>query len=112
MKTITIDESIAFLAISLNEIVNFKTESEKTDFLLDILDNYKLTLKKMKPENKFLEELELKRKETQNQFDILVIKRFIEMVEESSSPEMFKYLEKDINILKKTRGLNQSQTGK
>jgi hypothetical protein len=105
MKTVTIDQTIGYLAIALNKIVNFESKSESDDFILDVLNEYKLIIKQMEEVDKFLEELDLKRKETQKQFDELVIKRFIEMVEESSSPEMFENLIEDIKILKKTRGL-------
>ena len=59
----------------------------------------------MERTDEFLEELDLKRKETQKQFDRLVIKRFYEMVCESSEPEQFRGLEKDIRLLKKTRDI-------
>ena len=59
----------------------------------------------MERTDEFLEELDLKRKETQKQFDRLVIKRFYEMVCESAEPEQFRGLEKDIRLLKKTRDI-------
>ena len=111
MKTYTIDETISILQIALSNIVNFETSEDNNNFVLDVVDEYKLISKQMKKENNFLDELESRRKHTQRQFDRLVIKRFREMVQESASPEMFKDLEKDIRILKVTRGININSNG-
>lgn len=111
MKTYTIDETISILQIALSNIVNFETSEDNNNFVLDVVDEYKLISKQMKKESNFLEELESRRKHTQRQFDRLVIKRFREMVQESASPEMFKDLEKDIRLLKVTRGININSNG-
>lgn len=42
---------------------------------------------------------------TQQNFDLLVIERFKEMIEESSSPDMLDVFEKHIKQLKKNRKL-------
>ncbi len=55
--------------------------------------------------NKFLSIMEAERKITQDQFDRLVIRRFKEMVVQSSSPEMFENIDEDIEELIKTRKL-------
>lgn len=56
------------------------------------------------PDN-FLEQIKTERKQTQKEFDLLVIKRFKEMAEESSDPTMFENLNEDIEKLKETRKL-------
>lgn len=56
------------------------------------------------PDN-FLEQIKAERKQTQKEFDLLVIKRFKEMAEESSDPTMFENLNEDIEKLKETRKL-------
>lgn len=53
----------------------------------------------------FLEQINAERKQTQKEFDLLVIKRFKEMAEESSDPTMFENLNEDIEKLKETRKL-------
>ena len=56
------------------------------------------------PDN-FLEQIKAERKQTQKEFDLLVIKRFKEMAEESADPTMFENLNEDIEKLKETRKL-------
>lgn len=104
---ITISQSAILLEKALRKIVNFESENEKNDFILDVVNEYKQTLKnEMGEVDKFLEAVKASREKTMKEFDLLVIRRFKEMVEESSSPEMFKNFEKDTDMLKYTRGLN------
>jgi len=53
----------------------------------------------------FVNRIESERKQTRKEFDLLVIKRFKEMAEESSDPTMFHNLNEDIEKLKETRKL-------
>ena len=44
---ITIDESIIVLNDVLNELVNFDSDSEKNNFVLDVVDLYKQKINKL-----------------------------------------------------------------
>jgi len=45
MSYLTIEENVLLLQITLNDLVSFDNEQEKTDFILDVVNEYRDQLK-------------------------------------------------------------------